>query len=85
MPTATGFVARLWIVAAFVFGRGVGVRAQISGLHRRLSLQTRVVARLNLRYASKYVVKSKTVTDLVDHCVSVAKGAVEGGVQHDST
>ena len=85
VPTAAGLVAWFGIVAAFEFGRGVGVRAQVSGLHRGLRLQTRIVARLDLRYTSKHVVKPETVTDFVDHCVSVTECTVEGRVQHDST
>lgn len=85
MPTAAGFVARLGVLAAFILGGGVGVSTQISGLHRGLRLQTRVVARLNLRYSPEHVVQPETVADLMDHGVSVAERAVEGGIQHNST
>lgn len=85
MPTAAGFVARFGIVAAFEFGSGVGVRAQISSVHRGLRLQTGVIARLDLGYTSKHVVKPETVTDLMDHCVSVTECTIEGRVQHNST
>lgn len=84
MPTAAGFVPRFRIVAAFVFGCRVGVCAQVSGLHRGLGLQTRIVARFDLRYTPEHVVKPEAVANLVDHGVGVAKRAVEGRVQHNT-
>lgn len=84
MPRAAGFIPWFRIMAAFVFGSWVSVRTQVSCLHRGLCLQTGIVARLDLRYTPKDMVKPEAVANLVDHGVGVAEGAVEGRVEHDT-
>lgn len=85
MSTATGFIPWFRIVASFVFGGGVGVSTQVPSLHWGLSLQTCIIARFDLWYTSKHMVKPETVADLMNHCVSVAKHAIKWRVQHNST
>ena len=85
VATLTGVVARLRVSAVLVLGCGVSVFTQISCLQRGLSLQTRIVTRLNLRDPPENVVQPETVADLMDHGVGVTKCAVEGGVQNNTT
>lgn len=85
MTPATGVVSRLRVPAVFVLGRGVGISTQVTCLQGGLCLPAGVVTRLYLRDPSEDMVEAQTVTDLMDHGVSVTKSAIKGRIQHNPT
>lgn len=82
---AARLVPGLRVSAVLIFGCRVGVGAQISGFQRGFGLHTGIITGFNLGDSAEHMIQTQTVTDLMDHGVSVTEGAVERWVQNDAT
>ena len=85
MGEATGVIDRLWVLAQLTLGSGGSVGTEVSCIHGRHRLPAGVVTGFSFTDPFEDMVESQDMPHLVDHDVGVARHAIIGWVEDNTT
>jgi hypothetical protein len=82
---ATGVISWLWVPTQLALGCGSSVSTQVSCLHGWHCLSTGIITGFSFTDSFEYMVESQDMSHLMDHDVGVAKHAIIGWVEDNTT
>ena len=82
---ATGVIGGLWVLAQLTLGSGSRVGTEVSRIHGRHCLPAGVIAGFSFTDPFEDMVESQNMPHLMDHDVGVARHAVIGWIEDNTT